>query len=184
MGHKPPPLFRNRRPKIYYATQVAAQPPTVVLFCNNPRALSTQYQRYLLGVFRDRLEFGEVPIKLYLRKRESKDQRDDIDAKLKKSDPGNPEICNIYALHKLLSSQEEIDFVKNGCTGAKIGCIECKKILFENVEKLISPIRDKYHMWMSKSDEVREILIEGAKKANSVANETLNEVYELVGFRY
>ncbi len=65
----PPPVVRNRRPKIYYATQVGVQPPTIVLFCNNPTSLSKHYQRYLLGVFRDELDFGEVPIKLYLRKR-------------------------------------------------------------------------------------------------------------------
>jgi GTP-binding protein len=84
LAHNPPPLFRNRRPKIYYATQVGQQPPTIVLFCNNPRALSAQYQRYLLGVFRDRFSFGEVPIKLYLRKRESHDRTDLIDAELGK----------------------------------------------------------------------------------------------------
>ena len=67
----PPPLYYHHLPKIYYATQVASQPPTIVLFCNNPEAISPQYRRYLLGVFRDQLEFGEVPIKLYLRKRES-----------------------------------------------------------------------------------------------------------------
>ncbi len=82
LQHAPPPLYRNRRPKIYYATQVAGQPPTIVLFCNNPRALSAPYKRYLLGVFRDQLEFGEVPIKLYLRKRESGDRRDDVDGKM------------------------------------------------------------------------------------------------------
>jgi len=82
LEHSPPPLYRNRRPKIYYATQVAEQPPTIVLFCNDPRAISAQYQRYLLGVFRDQLSFGEVPIKLYLRKRESHDQTDLIDSRL------------------------------------------------------------------------------------------------------
>jgi len=82
LEHSPPPLYRNRRPKIYYATQVAGQPPTIVLFCNNPRALSAQYKRYLLGVFRDQLQFGEVPIKLYLRKRERGDKRDEIDGAL------------------------------------------------------------------------------------------------------
>jgi GTP-binding protein len=75
----PPPLYQNRRPKIYYATQAAAQPPTIVLFCNNPRSLSAQYQRYLLSVFRDRLEFGEVPIKLYLRQRAESDRTDETD---------------------------------------------------------------------------------------------------------
>ncbi len=83
LEHNPPPLFQNRRPKIFYATQVAGQPPTIVLFCSDPRALSAQYQRYLLGVFRDRLDFGEVPIKLYLRKRAQADSRDDIDAEIK-----------------------------------------------------------------------------------------------------
>ena len=66
----PPPLYKHRTPKIYYATQVGLEPPTLVLFCNNPQAVSANYRRYLLGVFRDHLPFGEVPIKLYLRRRE------------------------------------------------------------------------------------------------------------------
>jgi len=77
--YNPPPLHQNRRPKLYYATQVGVQPPTIVLFCNNPKAISAQYQRYLLGVFREKLEFGEVPIKLYLRKRTHGDERDEIE---------------------------------------------------------------------------------------------------------
>ncbi|HET6881807.1 MAG TPA: ribosome biogenesis GTPase Der [Pirellulales bacterium] len=67
----PPPLDRHRQPKIYYATQVGEEPPTVVLFCNHPGSISENYRRYLVGVFRDNLPFGEVPIKLYLRKREA-----------------------------------------------------------------------------------------------------------------
>jgi GTP-binding protein len=82
LERNPPPLHQNRRPKIYYATQVAEQPPMIVLFSNDPRAISAQYQRYLLGVFRELLPFGEVPIKLYLRKRESHDQTDLIDSRL------------------------------------------------------------------------------------------------------
>jgi len=64
-----PPLFQNRRPKIYYATQVSTQPPTIVLMCSDPRAFGNDYRRYLLGVLRDHLRFGEVPIKMYLHKR-------------------------------------------------------------------------------------------------------------------
>lgn len=71
-----PPLYRNRPPKIYFATQVSGQPPTIVLFCNNPEAISPSYRRYLLGVFRDHLPFGEVPIKLYLRRRAGDNQED------------------------------------------------------------------------------------------------------------
>ena len=69
LKRSPPPAQANRTPKIYYATQVGVQPPTIVLFCSAPSALSRTYQRYLLGKFRDELAFPEVPIKLYLRRR-------------------------------------------------------------------------------------------------------------------
>jgi GTP-binding protein len=74
----PPPAARNREPKLYYATQVGIQPPTIVVFVNEPALISKPYQRYLLGKFRDELEFHEVPIKLYLRRRHSADLRDDV----------------------------------------------------------------------------------------------------------
>ncbi len=64
-----PPLYKNRQPKIYYATQVSTEPPTIVLFCSRPDAISPNYQRYLQGYLRDNLPFGEVPIRFYLRRR-------------------------------------------------------------------------------------------------------------------
>jgi GTP-binding protein len=63
----------NRRPKIYYATQVGTAPPTVVLFTNGPDLIEEPYQRYLLKTFRDQLPFGEVPIRLFLRSKQSED---------------------------------------------------------------------------------------------------------------
>jgi GTP-binding protein len=66
----PPPLRQNRRPKVFYATQVDVRPPTVVLFTNGPELFDNTYRRYLLKTFRDQLPFHEVPIKLYLRRRE------------------------------------------------------------------------------------------------------------------
>jgi GTP-binding protein len=76
----PPPLHQNRRPKIFYATQVGSEPPTVVMFCNEPKAFAEPYRRYLLGALREHLPFAEVPIKLYLRKRQPGDQRAEIDS--------------------------------------------------------------------------------------------------------
>jgi GTP-binding protein len=76
----PPPLYGILRPKIFYATQVGVQPPTIVLICNSPKAFPAQYQRYLLSVLRDNLDFGEVPIKMYLQKRRRDDERDDVGA--------------------------------------------------------------------------------------------------------
>jgi GTP-binding protein len=77
----PPPSHQNRHARIFFAMQVAEQPPTIVLFCNEPKLISQGYQRYLLGVFRDQLRFNEVPIKLYFRRREQSDERNEIDAK-------------------------------------------------------------------------------------------------------
>ncbi len=74
-----PPLYQNRRPKIFYATQVGTQPPAVVMFTNDPKAFSEPYRRYLLGALREHLPFAEVPIKLYLRKRQPGDRRSEID---------------------------------------------------------------------------------------------------------
>ncbi|MBW3541552.1 MAG: ribosome biogenesis GTPase Der [Planctomycetes bacterium] len=67
--NNPPPHRKNRRPKIYFATQVATEPPTIVLKCNDPSLFDPSWKRYLLGVFREELPFHEVPIKLYLRPR-------------------------------------------------------------------------------------------------------------------
>ncbi len=79
---KAPPLYKNRRPKIYYATQVGIEPPTIVLFCSQPAGLDPPYQRYLLNQFRDHLDFDEVPIKLYLRRRSESDLRDDVGSEI------------------------------------------------------------------------------------------------------
>jgi GTP-binding protein len=81
MNHTPPPLFHYRKPKIYYATQVAVAPPTIVLFCNMPDAFTPSYRRFLLNVLRDELPIGEVPIRLLFRKRESDDTTDEVDRK-------------------------------------------------------------------------------------------------------
>jgi GTP-binding protein len=80
---QPPPMRQNRRPKIYYATQVATQPPTIVLFTNGPELFDNTYQRYLLKTFRDHLPFKDVPIKMYLRRkqREEKPLAEAVDAK-------------------------------------------------------------------------------------------------------
>ncbi|RUL89706.1 ribosome biogenesis GTPase Der [Tautonia sociabilis] len=68
-----PPVRENRVPKIYYATQVGVAPPTIVLFVNRPGLFEPPYQRYLLNVFRERLPFSDIPLKLYLRARTQTD---------------------------------------------------------------------------------------------------------------
>ncbi len=78
LDNHPPPTHHNKRPKIFYATQVGTAPPTIVLVCTSPKAFPISYRRYLLGVFRDQLPYSEIPIKLYLNSRAQNDSRDDI----------------------------------------------------------------------------------------------------------
>jgi GTPase len=77
LEHHLPPVFRQRRPKIYYVTQTQVQPPTIVIKCSNPKAFSGSYRRYLLGFLRDHLEYSEVPIRLFFDKRSSDDAPED-----------------------------------------------------------------------------------------------------------
>jgi GTPase len=78
LDQQEPPMYKLKRPKIFYATQISTTPPTIVLVCNYPSGFTAPYQRYLLGFLRDHLPFGEVPIKLYLQQRSREDQRDDM----------------------------------------------------------------------------------------------------------
>jgi GTP-binding protein len=73
MEYNPPPLYYHRKPKIYYVTQTDVQPPEIVLMCNNPDMFAADYRRFLTGVLRDELDFGEVPLRLVFKKRDSGD---------------------------------------------------------------------------------------------------------------
>jgi GTP-binding protein len=75
----PPPLIHKRRLKIYYATQIGIQPPTIVLKCNDPELFPKTYQRYLLSVLRDTLSFGEIPIRMIVEARSPTDSRDHLE---------------------------------------------------------------------------------------------------------
>ncbi|MDO4574836.1 MAG: ribosome biogenesis GTPase Der [Planctomycetia bacterium] len=104
--YNPPPLYRLSRPKIYYATQVGIQPPTIVLFCNNPDMFPATYRRYLLSVFRDQLDFGEVPIRLLFRKREMNDERNDVDASIAASREEQRHLEKQKELEEFYAAQE------------------------------------------------------------------------------
>jgi GTP-binding protein len=75
LTHHPPPVFHNRRPKIFFATQAAVQPPTIILKCSDPKGFPPDYRRYLVSVLRDQVAFSEVPIRMFFEKRTQNDDR-------------------------------------------------------------------------------------------------------------
>ena len=99
----------------------------------------------------------------------------------RRSDPGNPEICNIYTLHKLLSSPEEIAYVAQGCRTAGIGCIECKEILLKNLFAELDPIRERMKELEQKPEYIKEVLDEGTVKCKNMAEVTMEEVKTKMG---
>lgn len=102
-------------------------------------------------------------------------------ARKRRSDPGNPYICNIFALHNCFSSKEEISYVEKGCKTAGIGCIDCKRILFENIDKVIAPIREKKKELDKKSGYIREVVAGGGERCRQRAQATMREVKEKIG---
>lgn len=99
--------------------------------------------------------------------------------RLRKSDPGRPEICNIFTMHKAVSPKETQDEVAASCTGAKWGCVDCKKVLFENFKQELIPLRQKRESLSL--PRVREQLGDGAQRARRIARETMREVREVMG---
>ncbi len=105
-------------------------------------------------------------------------------ARKRRTDPGNPDICPVYDWHKLFSTTERdpgrLDWVRQGCTTAGIGCIECKSAMANNLIKWIEPVRDRRVKWENNQKGVREILDEGSEKAQESAKRTMQRVRESV----
>jgi tryptophanyl-tRNA synthetase len=103
-------------------------------------------------------------------------------ARKRRTDPGNPDVCPVYDWHKLFSAQEpaRLEWVRQGCTTAGIGCIECKAAMAENLIKWIAPVRERRVKWENNPKGVLDILDAGSKKARAVAQETMERVREAV----
>ena len=101
-------------------------------------------------------------------------------ARQRRTDKGNPEICNVFSYHRILSNEETIAKVDLGCRTAGIGCIECKKWMFEGMEKVLSPVRERRKQIVSSGVSVRDILADGTRRATAVAEAKMTEVRDAV----
>jgi tryptophanyl-tRNA synthetase len=102
-------------------------------------------------------------------------------ARKRATDPGTPEICNIYNLHKIMSLPEQIKMVADSCRRAKFGCLDCKKILAKNIADEFEGFRKKRKELEKNPKKVQEILRVGAERARKLAAETLAEVKKKTG---
>lgn len=99
----------------------------------------------------------------------------------RRKDPGEPNDCNIYSLHKVYSKPEELTWVETGCRSAGIGCFECKAKLADNLCAALAPIQERQAALRKDPAQVLDALAEGAKKARALATRTMDEVRAATG---
>jgi tryptophanyl-tRNA synthetase len=105
-------------------------------------------------------------------------------ARVKLTDPGDPAKCPVWQLHEVYSSQETLDWVVEGCTKAKMGCIECKTPLIKSIVDELDPMQERIAKYQSDPNLIQEIIFEGSERARTVAKETMEDVREAMGLTY
>jgi tryptophanyl-tRNA synthetase len=104
-------------------------------------------------------------------------------ARKRRTDPGTPEICNIYTMHTCFSPEPDVQTITTGCRTAGIGCIDCKKLLHKNMMATLDPIREKAASLRAHPEIVDEALAKGASECSQIAARTMEEVRSVVGLR-
>jgi len=95
--------------------------------------------------------------------------------RIKRTDPGRPEVCPVFTFHKLYSPVE-LGEIETGCRNAGIGCVDCKKRLAEHMVEALADIHHRRQDWASRPNDVKDILDDGAKRARATAQATMEQV--------
>ena len=105
-------------------------------------------------------------------------------ARVRRSDPGNPEKCPVWGLHQIYSGPETQDWVVKGCTTAGIGCLECKQPVIDAIIREQKPIHERAQKYLDDPALVRNIVADGCERARKLAEETMRDVREVMGLAY
>ena len=105
-------------------------------------------------------------------------------ARVRRTDPGNPDKCPVYQLHQVYTDQPIHDWVQEGCRSAGIGCIDCKKPIIDAISAELAPMQQRAAEYEANPDAVRVILNEGTERAREAARDTLIEVRQAMGLQY
>ncbi len=101
--------------------------------------------------------------------------------RIRRSDPGNPDVCNVFSLHKIFSSPEEVEMVNVECRRAGIGCVDCKKLLARNLNAHLEPFRARRAEIGQDPGTVQDVLQDGKRRAQAIASQTIAEVKDAIG---
>jgi tryptophanyl-tRNA synthetase len=101
--------------------------------------------------------------------------------RVRRTDPGDPDVCNVYSLHKIFSSEDEVQMVNVECRRAGIGCVQCKKLLASNLNAHLEPFRERRAALAEDPDQVWDTLHDGQQRASTIARETIAQVKDAIG---
>ena len=105
-------------------------------------------------------------------------------ARVRRQDPGNPDLCPVFQLHEVYSDEARRQWVREGCVSAGIGCLDCKQPIIDSVLSELAPIRARAREFEEDQQLVRNILQDGGEAARDVADETMDEVKAAIGLKY
>jgi tryptophanyl-tRNA synthetase len=105
-------------------------------------------------------------------------------ARVRRTDKGNPERCPVWALHQIYSDQATRDWAWQGCTTAGIGCLDCKQPVIDAIVREQAPMRERAQPYLDDPQLVRNIVADGCERARELAEETMQDVREVMGLRY
>jgi tryptophanyl-tRNA synthetase len=101
--------------------------------------------------------------------------------RMRRSDPGNPDVCNVFSMHKVFSPAEEVAMINLECRQAGIGCVDCKKRFAQNLNSNLEPFRERRLALGENPDQVWDILSDGQERASKIARQTIREVKDAIG---
>lgn len=104
--------------------------------------------------------------------------------RLRRNDPGDPDICNLFPYHALMTSEEKQAEIRKGCTSAGLGCVDCKKMLLESMEEFLAPIQERRRAIDANPKLVQEVLEHGNERARAMARETMEMVRSVINFDF
>jgi len=104
--------------------------------------------------------------------------------RMRKSDPGDPAVCNLFPYHKIMTDPARLPEIEAGCRDASWGCVDCKRLLMESMEAFLAPIHERRSVYDKDPDLLWDVLNQGNAKARAKAQETMAAVRELIGFDF